>query len=280
MGKNKNNKGKNSGQGGADKSGRPSWMVKKAPVSAERSSVAAARAPSSAAVTAPQSKLSAMQQKFKQKLEGARFRIINERLYTCRGNEALKEFKQDPSLFDVYHEGFREMASAWPQNPLDLVVEMIQSKYPKEVVADMGCGDAALSRRLSNKVHNFDLVSRDPSVTACDMAHVPLKSKSVGVVVFCLALMGENIEDFIKEAHRILHDRGVLWIAEVKSRFDGPDIDLNKFFAFLSAAGFDKIGKDTGNNKMFFTVTCKKSADREPKEELTFKAKPCIYKRR
>ena len=45
--------------------------------------------------------LSELQLKFKKKLEGARFRTINESLYTCRGDEAFAEFQTDPSLFDV-----------------------------------------------------------------------------------------------------------------------------------------------------------------------------------
>lgn len=45
------------------------------------------------------SNLSELQQKFQKKLEGARFRSINERLYTCRGDEAFGEFQQNSNLF-------------------------------------------------------------------------------------------------------------------------------------------------------------------------------------
>jgi hypothetical protein len=65
-------------------------------------------APSSSSIAAPQeqtvkstSKLSNLQQKFQQKLEGARFRTINERLYTCTGDTAFTEFQQNQSLFDI-----------------------------------------------------------------------------------------------------------------------------------------------------------------------------------
>ncbi|GLV37967.1 kugelei [Carabus blaptoides fortunei] len=58
-------------------------------------------------------------------------------------------------------------------------------KLSKEyVVADFGCGDARLSKSVPQKVHSFELVANDPSVTACDMAHVPLKNNSVDVAVF------------------------------------------------------------------------------------------------
>jgi hypothetical protein len=47
------------------------------------------------------STLSVLQQKFQKKLEGARFRTINERLYTCRGEEAFQEFQQNSNLFHL-----------------------------------------------------------------------------------------------------------------------------------------------------------------------------------
>jgi hypothetical protein len=47
------------------------------------------------------SQLSSLQQKFQKKLEGARFRTINERLYTCRGDEAFGEFQQNSNLFHL-----------------------------------------------------------------------------------------------------------------------------------------------------------------------------------
>lgn len=45
--------------------------------------------------------LSALQESFMKKLEGARFRALNEKLYTTTGAEAFDEFSSDPSLFDV-----------------------------------------------------------------------------------------------------------------------------------------------------------------------------------
>jgi len=50
---------------------------------------------------------------------------------------------------------------------------------------------------------------------------VPLKAGTVDIVVFCLALMGTNIGEFLKEANRLLKPNGILKIAEVRSRFEG-----------------------------------------------------------
>ncbi|KAL9190150.1 hypothetical protein ACHAXT_007361 [Thalassiosira profunda] len=120
------------------------------------------------------------------------------------------------------------------------------------IVADFGCGDAKLAERLlalrvgkdghtleqaatkkkkkgqSNEqrqcpfeVHSFDLVSGgNKLVTAADMANVPLEDESVDVAVYCLALMGTNVADFVREAWRVLRVGGVLRVAEVRSRFE------------------------------------------------------------
>jgi hypothetical protein len=45
--------------------------------------------------------LSALQAKMKARLEGARFRDINEMLYTSRGDHALTTFKNEPALFEA-----------------------------------------------------------------------------------------------------------------------------------------------------------------------------------
>lgn len=41
-----------------------------------------------------------------QRLQAAKFRMLNEQLYTTRGDQALSAFAQDPELFRIYHDGF------------------------------------------------------------------------------------------------------------------------------------------------------------------------------
>jgi ribosomal RNA-processing protein 8 len=44
---------------------------------------------------------------------------------------------------------------------------------PKSLVlADFGCGDAAIAQSVPNKVYSFDLVAKNEWVTACNMAKV------------------------------------------------------------------------------------------------------------
>lgn len=53
------------------------------------------------AVKAPAPRLSDLQKRMRQKLEGAQFRMINETLYTSESGASLAKFKGEPGLFDV-----------------------------------------------------------------------------------------------------------------------------------------------------------------------------------
>lgn len=214
----------------------------------------AAEAPPTPAttLTTPAAKLTPLQQKMMNKLSGSRFRWINEQLYTITSDDALSLIKDQPELFDEYHEGFRSQVQSWPENPVDVFVNQIETRVRTRVVnapgglpgfsnkqvviADMGCGEAKLAldvgnfvakhnrkvspkKRIDIKCHSFDLKKVNDRITVADIKNVPLADESCTVVVFCLALMGTNFLDFIQEAYRILAPRGELWIAEIKSRF-------------------------------------------------------------
>jgi ribosomal RNA-processing protein 8 len=62
----------------------------------------------------PKAKLSKLQESMKRKLEGARFRMINEDLYTKDSQLSFNQFTKDPTLFNVYHLGFREQVHTIP----------------------------------------------------------------------------------------------------------------------------------------------------------------------
>ncbi|KAJ2319372.1 hypothetical protein IWW52_002010 [Coemansia sp. RSA 2704] len=71
-------------------------------------------------------------------------------------------------------------------------------------------------------------------VTGQLIANVPLDAGSMDVAVFCLALMGTDFMQFIREANRILRVGGELKIAEVVSRV----ADVNVFVGALEEQGF------------------------------------------
>lgn len=199
-------------------------------------------------------KLTPLQAAMRDKLISARFRHLNETLYTRPSEESFNLFQESPEMFSEYHEGFRQQVKVWPENPVDSFLADIQSRgkirqpfrgkpgskplaltstpLPRTAgtctIADLGCGDAQLSQSLQAskaKLHldikSYDLQAPIPLITKADIANLPLKDGDVNVAIFCLALMGTNWVDFIEEAYRILHWKGELWIAEIKSRF-GP----------------------------------------------------------
>ena len=229
------------------------------------------------------SRLSSLQNEMQQRLEGAKFRMLNQQLYTTIGTESFSTFQENPDLFDVYHIGFRRQAEKWPTNPIDIIIASIAKQYPKPaVIADFGCGDAQLALRAhKNKtVHSFDLVSTNSRVTAADMANVPLKDSAVDIAVYCLSLMSTNVRDCILEGHRVLKPRGCLKIAEVKSRFESPSVGgIDGFIKKLHALGFDLKSKDDASNRMFVLFDFVKTS-RTVAAIPNFSFKACEYKRR
>lgn len=208
--------------------------------------------------------------------------MINEKLYTCSGDEALNYFKEDPSLFNMYHTGYQEQMSRWPEQPVNIIMKWLKDRNSSLVVADFGCGDARLAKGVKNKVFSIDLVSKDPSVIACDMSNTPLESSSIDVAVFCLSLMGTNFPNYLQEANRVLKPSGWLLIAEVKSRFDpntgGADPD--RFCQAVCELGFTSASKDF-SNKMFLLLYFKKKPKNNSNKEIEWpELKPCLYKRR
>jgi ribosomal RNA-processing protein 8 len=165
----------------------------------------------------------------------------------------------------------------WPVHPLDVIIAWLK-KYPKARVADFGCGEARLAQSVPNKCYSFDLCSPNEHVTACDMAHVPLADAAVHIAVFCLSLMGTNLADFVREAHRVLVAKGIVKVAEVRSRFEGAEGGLEAFITVMTRLGFDL--KQCDNTSTMFVMLEFKKTDRQPEPDVEFTAKACVYKRR
>ncbi|KAJ1646554.1 25S rRNA (adenine645-N1)-methyltransferase [Coemansia asiatica] len=221
--------------------------------------------------------LSNLQRKMQQKLKGARFRWINETLYTTTGDKALEMVQGDPGIFEEYHQGFSSQVEKWPVNPVDIFIKQLQACKPL-VVADMGCGEAKLAAVVGkvHTVHSFDLVAYNSLITPCNIADVPLVDSSVDVAIFCLALMGTDFIKFIREANRILRTGGQLKIAEVVSRIS----DVGVFVSELELQGFELKHEDC-SNKMFIMLEFVKTKPSPAKMvEKHGLLKPCIYKRR
>ncbi|XP_076117237.1 uncharacterized protein LOC143085003 [Mytilus galloprovincialis] len=215
-----------------------------------------------------------LRERMMDQLKSARFRFINEQLYTQTGSEAVQLFKGDTEAFNCYHEGFQNQVNKWPTNPVDLIIKQIKADASTAVIGDFGCGDAKIARNVPNKVHSFDLVALNEHVTVCNIEKIPLKDSSLDIAVFCLSLMGTNLVDYLTEANRVLKKGGVLMIAEVTSRIQ----KTGKFIRNIEKMGFQFSSKDT-SNAMFILADFKKIGS---PEELTpnIQLDPCVYKKR
>lgn len=214
------------------------------------------------------------------KLTASRFRYLNEQLYTQPSNAAVKLFNSDSTLFSAYHQGYQHQAKQWPLDPLNVIITDLLRQDSKSVIADLGCGEARLSRSVPNPVHSFDLVAVNEDVTVADIAHLPLEDASVDIVVFCLSLMGTNIRDFVFEASRILKIGGSLKVAELESRFHGEDMSVDKFIQDVEKFGFQISWKDLKKD-FFYFINFKKVTDVKKKKKLPeLSLKACIYKKR
>eukprot|EP00967_Tisochrysis_lutea_P115900 scaffold186121_cov27-Tisochrysis_lutea.AAC.1 len=221
------------------------------------------------------SKRTSTASKLKEQLAGARFRDINEQLYTQDSMHAVELFGGQPELYHAYHEGFRLQARGWPVRPVDTIVDWLNKQPRRWVIADIGCGDAEISERVKQKVLSFDLVAGKPHVTACDAASLPLPDGSLDAAIFCLALMGSNYVDFLREAYRVLKLSGMLRIAEVSSRFHNIDAWVKMMTGSL---GFELVERDESNTHFLHFLFRK--VETLQRDAGIVPLKPCLYKRR
>lgn len=194
----------------------------------------------------PPNNLTPLQAKMRAKLTSARFRHLNETLYTTSSADAKALFANSPDLFIEYHNGFsQQVKDSWPQNPVEKYIKVVKSRgklntpagdiqpLPRRKpgqckIVDLGCGDAPLAQGLQNVVkklgltiYSYDLHAPNSHVTIADIAALPLHDGEVDVAIFCLSLMGTNWLTFVEEAWRVLRGdgKGEIWVSEVKSRF-------------------------------------------------------------
>lgn len=152
------------------------------------------------AVVPATSKLTPLQAAMREKLISARFRHLNETLYTRPSAEAFSLFEESPDMFTEYHEGFRRQVEVWPENPVEGYLADIRqrgrARFPSKdnhrhkksqqqeeqqeakgdihplprnratgtcVIADLGCGDARLASELQRdkKKLRLDILSFD-----------------------------------------------------------------------------------------------------------------------
>ena len=76
----------------------------------------------------PSTNLTPLQQRMAAKLTSARFRHLNQTLYTSPSDQAMRLFADSPQNYTSYHAGFRTQVAMWPQNPVEGFIEDIKAR--------------------------------------------------------------------------------------------------------------------------------------------------------
>ncbi|EJW02240.1 hypothetical protein EDEG_03324, partial [Edhazardia aedis USNM 41457] len=210
-----------------------------------------------------------LQEKLEKRLRGAKFRLINEKIYK---NKISKLYKNE---MKEYHIGYADQVKKWPENPLDVLISKLKCLKNKKI-ADLGCGEAKLSKELTqNTVFSVDLLTKGPHIIEADIEKTPFENDSMDIVVFCLSLMKKNVFKAIKESNRICKKDGILYIAEVASRFS----NIKKFIEKIEKIGYRLKFVDKSNNH-FVLFEFEKTKDFDLKGSLEIILKPCKIKPR
>lgn len=63
-----------------------------------------------------------------ERLLGARFRYLNQQLYTGSSRDAARLFRADPAAFHLYHRGFERQVRRWPERPVQRIVRYLRRR--------------------------------------------------------------------------------------------------------------------------------------------------------
>jgi len=164
------------------------------------------------------------------------FAKLNQKINTENSETTHQRLLKDPKEWEEYHRQYRETRKTWTVIPYEIWINRIKELSERLIIADFGCGEAKIKEAIGGRVHSFDHVSIDQSVTSCDMKAVPLTDSSIDIAIFSLSLMGKNWRDYIVDAKRCLSTNGYLFISETTNTMQNR---LSKLRDVLSEEGFD-----------------------------------------
>ncbi|KAL8690203.1 MAG: hypothetical protein Q9218_004297 [Villophora microphyllina] len=103
-------------------------------------------------------KLTPLQTAMRSKLISARFRHLNQTLYTTPSTHALSLFSSDPEAYNSYHLGFRSQVASWPQNPVEGFIQDIRIRGAMGVAKGKRAkGKAGKDERKEGSSNEMDL---------------------------------------------------------------------------------------------------------------------------
>ena len=191
-------------------------------------------------------KLTPLQQKMSEKLLSARFRHLNQTLYTTSSTSALHLFANTPSAYESYHQGFRAQVRSWPSNPIEGFIEDVKRraavKQPKHrhkdnrkkppqtsqptaeplprgrdgacVIVDLGCGDAHFAASLVPLTTNPKKYNL--TISSFDLAKGDTPNASLIAVADITDLRSANVRDMsVDVAVCCLSLMGTNWVGVV-----------------------------------------------------------------
>lgn len=195
------------------------------------------------------------------------FSRINNRWYAASSGKTHTRLAANPEEWAHYHTMYQELRESWEVVPFKEEIRWLK-KREGLVVGDFGCGEALIAAAVTDRhtVYSFDHVAINDNVQAYDIRDVGLDDESLDVAIFCLSLMGSNITDYIREAHRCLRLDGDLHIWEPASYF----ADVSAFCADLGKLGFDVLSPS--KQGLFMRVRALKNANAPaPELELSYR---------
>ncbi|EUD68075.1 hypothetical protein C922_01687 [Plasmodium inui San Antonio 1] len=213
------------------------------------------------------------------------FRYINEYMYTNRSEIVQQKLNKTNNIFNIYHLGYRNQKSKWPQSPVHVIISHLKKNFTKKSkIADLGCGEAEIAQALNGwSVTSYDLIQLNEHVTVCNITKLPLRDNSHDCFVLCLSLMNTDWPKVIFEALRCLKKSAILIIADVVSRFT----NYKAFMKFMRNVGFtfiNRVNLDDFFYVLFFENNKKDGASYAANEKRIGKVSkllaPCVYKRR
>ena len=177
---------------------------------------------------------------------------IHQKANTSTHENMHKYFINNPNEWIEYHKQREINKSTWDEDPVDVIAREINERNDINLIADMGCGLAKLSKiiKSNNKVISIDHYSEDKNVIKCDMSNTSeyIKDNTIDITVFCLSLWGVNYLDYIKEAYRITAKRGLLYICEPNDKFNKDEL-----ISSIREIGFNKINETIRGKFTYYT---------------------------
>ena len=177
---------------------------------------------------------------------------IHRKANTSTSKHMHDWFINNPDDWKEYHKQREISKSKWLEDPVDVIAKEINERNDTNVIADLGCGLAKLSKiiKAPNKVISVDHYSEDPNVIKADIVDLSkyINDNEVDITIFCLSLWGTNYLDYIKEAYRITSKRGFMYIVEPNNEFD-----FDKLKEDIKQIGFNKINEVIRDKFIYLT---------------------------